>query len=230
VCHHVAHHMRVSSCSTIVEGTTKYFPCYCCCSALCMCMHVRVCYIMFRVGQNRIWPYIWWFPCQKYRIYTVYIWFWPTLIMLDILMAERARRTNQESHAAHTWAQNTLLCVPRKHVLGEITMEFPHLTVPDWLTFVTIPADITTFRDIIWQLWREAFPFLLQVPASIHVSILCLYCIYTVSMCLYCIYNVSILCRTMLYTLPLCILLLHLYRPKSQRLACYIHMFEYRGL
>jgi len=22
---------------------------------------------------------IWWFPCQKYRIYTVYIWFWPTL-------------------------------------------------------------------------------------------------------------------------------------------------------
>ena len=36
-----------------------------------------------RVGQNlyihRIWPYIWWCPCQKYRIYTVYIWFWPTL-------------------------------------------------------------------------------------------------------------------------------------------------------
>ena len=28
---------------------------------------------------HRIWPYIWWFPCQKYRIHTVYIWFWPTL-------------------------------------------------------------------------------------------------------------------------------------------------------
>ena len=28
---------------------------------------------------HRIWPYICWFPCQKYRIYTVYIWFWPTL-------------------------------------------------------------------------------------------------------------------------------------------------------
>jgi hypothetical protein len=28
---------------------------------------------------HHIWPYIWWFPCQKYRIYTVYIWFWPTL-------------------------------------------------------------------------------------------------------------------------------------------------------
>jgi hypothetical protein len=30
---------------------------------------------------HRIWPYIWWFPCQKYRIYTVYIWFWPTLFV-----------------------------------------------------------------------------------------------------------------------------------------------------
>jgi hypothetical protein len=28
---------------------------------------------------RRIWPYIWWFPCQQYRIYTAYIWFWPTL-------------------------------------------------------------------------------------------------------------------------------------------------------
>ena len=39
-----------------------------------------------RVGQNRvyvymhrIWPYIWWFPCQKHGIYTIYAWFWPTL-------------------------------------------------------------------------------------------------------------------------------------------------------
>jgi hypothetical protein len=28
---------------------------------------------------HRIWPCIWWFPCQKYRIYTVYIGYWPTL-------------------------------------------------------------------------------------------------------------------------------------------------------
>jgi len=28
---------------------------------------------------HRIWPYNWWFPYQKYYIYTVYIWFWPTL-------------------------------------------------------------------------------------------------------------------------------------------------------
>jgi hypothetical protein len=34
------------------------------------------------VYMHRIWPYIWWFPCQKHRIYTVYIWFWPTLLMV----------------------------------------------------------------------------------------------------------------------------------------------------
>ena len=28
---------------------------------------------------HRVWPYTWWPPSQKYRIYTVYIWFWPTL-------------------------------------------------------------------------------------------------------------------------------------------------------
>jgi len=28
---------------------------------------------------HRIWPYTWWDPCQEYRIYIVYMWFWPTL-------------------------------------------------------------------------------------------------------------------------------------------------------
>jgi hypothetical protein len=28
---------------------------------------------------HRIRPYIWWFPCHNYGIYTRYIWFWPTL-------------------------------------------------------------------------------------------------------------------------------------------------------
>ena len=36
---------------------------------------------------HRIWPYIWWFSCQKYRIYTVYIWFWPTLLIHNVCMA-----------------------------------------------------------------------------------------------------------------------------------------------
>jgi hypothetical protein len=26
-------------------------------------------------------PNVLWFPCLKYRIYTVYIWFWPTLML-----------------------------------------------------------------------------------------------------------------------------------------------------
>ena len=38
-----------------------------------------------RVGQNRmythrIWPCIWWFPCQKVCVYTGYLWLWPLLI------------------------------------------------------------------------------------------------------------------------------------------------------
>jgi len=31
------------------------------------------------VNIHCIWPYIWLIPCKKYRICTVYIWFWPTL-------------------------------------------------------------------------------------------------------------------------------------------------------
>ena len=37
------------------------------------------------VYMHRIWPYIRWFPCQKYRVYTVYIWFWLTLMVFDPL-------------------------------------------------------------------------------------------------------------------------------------------------
>ena len=39
---------------------------------------------------HRIWPYIWWFPCQIYRIYTVFIWFWPTLdwVCLPLIAAQ----------------------------------------------------------------------------------------------------------------------------------------------
>jgi hypothetical protein len=40
---------------------------------------------------HRIWPYIWWFPCQNYRVYTVYIWFWPTLHVPLILLHNMAQ-------------------------------------------------------------------------------------------------------------------------------------------
>jgi len=36
------------------------------------------------VCMHRLWPYIWWFPCQKYRMYTMYIGFWPTLYKDDL--------------------------------------------------------------------------------------------------------------------------------------------------
>ena len=37
---------------------------------------------------HRVWPYIWWFPCQKNRRYTVYIWFWPILHIFGDLPAK----------------------------------------------------------------------------------------------------------------------------------------------
>ena len=62
------------------------------------CLHTAVCKTMYslRVAitwhwsnelgwpdpyMHRIWPYFWWFSCQKKRIYTVYIGFRPTLQM-----------------------------------------------------------------------------------------------------------------------------------------------------
>ena len=36
---------------------------------------------------HRIWPYFWWFSCQKYRIYTVYLWFWLTLYIRSLAAA-----------------------------------------------------------------------------------------------------------------------------------------------
>ena len=36
---------------------------------------------------RRLWPYIWWFSSQKHRMYTVYIWFWPTLVKCYIFFS-----------------------------------------------------------------------------------------------------------------------------------------------
>jgi len=33
---------------------------------------------------HRIWPYNWWFSCQKHRICTEYLWLWPTLDMRQL--------------------------------------------------------------------------------------------------------------------------------------------------
>jgi hypothetical protein len=48
------------------------------CLRLCSCLFLGVCTCVGLAIKvcDRIWPYIWWFSCPKYR---VYIWFWPTL-------------------------------------------------------------------------------------------------------------------------------------------------------
>jgi hypothetical protein len=69
------------------------------CVCVCVCASwdqtktkpVEVC----RVGQNRIcmhnrtWPYIRWFPCQKYRVYTKYTRFWLNLWKCALVWAGR---------------------------------------------------------------------------------------------------------------------------------------------
>jgi hypothetical protein len=50
---------------------------------------------------HRIWPYIWWFPCQKYRIYAVYIWFWPTLAMTLVLCTMHSWALPFPSYLSH---------------------------------------------------------------------------------------------------------------------------------
>jgi hypothetical protein len=62
---------RVLRCSQAREAQTTHYPVLVL-SLLWLGLARTVC-------MHRIWPYIWWFPCQKYRIYTVHIWFWPTL-------------------------------------------------------------------------------------------------------------------------------------------------------
>jgi hypothetical protein len=62
---------------------------------------------------HRIWPYIWWFPCQKYCIYTVYIWFWLTLHISHALTTTLSlvRVETVSSAEAGTGTQSYKVCV-----------------------------------------------------------------------------------------------------------------------
>ena len=44
-------------------------------AGLARTMYIQLIYVGLArtVYMHRIWPYIWWLPCQKYRIYTVYM-------------------------------------------------------------------------------------------------------------------------------------------------------------
>jgi len=46
-----------------------------------LCIYVGLARTIY---MHHIWPYIWWFPCQKHRICTVCIEFWPTLHICNI--------------------------------------------------------------------------------------------------------------------------------------------------
>ena len=70
-----------------------WFPCQNCFvytpfRTICMCLRMSAqlsCVGLARtLYMHRTGPYIWWFPGQKYRICTVYIWFWPTLNMYHV--------------------------------------------------------------------------------------------------------------------------------------------------
>ena len=64
--------------------------------------HTKILGLARTIYMHRIWPYIWWFPCQKYRTYTVYIGFWPTLKN----MCRHGTQNNvQTSHTAFAHAQ-----------------------------------------------------------------------------------------------------------------------------
>jgi len=63
--------------STLVLGSVCSVVLYRCC--FLFVLHTKWVELARTVCARRIWPYIWWLPCQKYRMYTVQIWFWPTL-------------------------------------------------------------------------------------------------------------------------------------------------------
>jgi len=89
---------------------------------------------------HRIWPYIWWIPCQKYRIYSVYIWFWSTLMKRDLWVGEswremeRVGRDERGQMLAHAracakldlWCHTVLRseCFERFHCLRVLAPNF----------------------------------------------------------------------------------------------------------
>ena len=54
------------------------------------------------VYTHRIRPYNWWFPRQQYRIYTVHIWFWPTLCVHSVLVCRKSSAYNVICMGPHT--------------------------------------------------------------------------------------------------------------------------------
>ena len=49
------------------------------------------------VYMHHEWQYIWWFPCQKFCVCTVYVWFWPALL-LCLKLSSYDWRLHPEQH------------------------------------------------------------------------------------------------------------------------------------
>ena len=64
---------------------------------------------------HRIWPYIWWFPCLKYRMCTVYICFWPTLRMCWVATCSQFPYEGQSGSLTCQWKTCALLLTLRFH-------------------------------------------------------------------------------------------------------------------
>jgi len=94
---------------------------------------------------HRIWTYIWWFPCQKYRICTVDKWLWATLAIshcVDLLILSppnrtahnlSAKATCEHTHThththAHTHSSNggTIETVPHTHTHTHTHFKWRH--------------------------------------------------------------------------------------------------------
>jgi hypothetical protein len=93
------------------------------------------------VYMHVLWPHIWWFPCQEYCIYTVNIWFWPTLVMSNLLIAPSVFLCSYNHEHAYVGLTPTINMhhiwpyVLRKMIYLHTTLCTHHLYVWLWLTY-----------------------------------------------------------------------------------------------
>jgi len=73
---------------------------------------------------HRIWPYIWWSPSHKYRIYTLYVWFWPTLLITPYPRRIMQSCRSTDAYYKESWGQ---MCrVGQNRIYAPYIWWFPH--------------------------------------------------------------------------------------------------------
>ena len=122
---------------------------------------------------RRIWPYIWWFPYEKYSVFTVYIWFWPTLHMyawegLEDLWCRGLRThvlmncTDKDRQGGDHWKSGQPFLqkvLPRCRKI--------HLSSQDpWLHLFKHPCTLNFWREVPrWAGWTWV-----EIPAKRSIS------------------------------------------------------------